>query len=299
MHFGGDDSSGDPLSLIRLLVAVFCIAVPLFFGAACSKEEQKEVETPRVVSPITNPVREIPPVALASESKKNEPEETPTAVTEPVSLEDEERQPDSPSFIEKPEEQAVIKEEDGYYRVQKGDSLSKVAGSENVYGNTLMWPSLFRLNMDRLGGMKVAEAFDLKWSSLFRLNTDSSNEVNVLENFEAEELPEGLNLKFVTEKDAKENLAKVAQKIWVVSVMSSQNTKSLVPPAITLMKNGYRAYISEARVKGKDWLRLRVGFFATYQEATEEGKKIMALLDEDETWVTRIAQCELDNYGRY
>jgi cell division septation protein DedD len=299
MHFGGDDSSGKPLSLIRLLVAVFYIAVPLIFGAACSKEEQKEVQTPRVVVPITNPVREIPQVELVSERLNNEPEETPTLVSETVSLGDEERQPDSPSLIETPEEQEVIKEEDGYYKVQKGDSLSKVAGSEDVYGNTLMWPSLFRLNMDRLGGMKVAEAFDLKWSSLFRLNTDSSNGVNVLENFEAEELPEGLKLKFVTEKDAKENLAEVAQKIWVVSVISSQNMKSLVPPAITLMKNGYRVYISEARVKGRDWMRLRVGFFATHEEATEEGQKIMSLLGEDETWVTRIAQSELENYGRY
>ena len=299
MHFGGDDSSGKPLSLIKLLVAIFCIAVPFFFGAACSKEEQKEVQTPRVVVPITNPVQEIPQVELASESINNEPEETPNADTETVSLEDEERQPDSPFLIEKPEEQEVIKEEDGYYRVQKGDSLSTVAGSEDVYGNTLMWPSLFRLNMDRLGGMKVAEAFDLKWSSLFRLNTDRSDGVNVLENFEAEELPEGLNLKFVTEKDAKENLAKVALKIWVVSVISSQNMKNLVPPAITLMKNGYRVYISEARVKGQDWMRLRVGFFSTHQEATEEGEKIMSMLGEDETWVTRIAQSELDNYGRY
>jgi hypothetical protein len=273
--------------------------VSLFFGAACSKEEQKEVQTPRVVVPITNHVREIPQVALASQSINNEPEETPTAVTETVSLEDEERQPDSPSEIEKPEEQEVLKEEDGYYKVQKGDNLSKVAGREDVYGNTLMWPSLFRLNMDRLGGMKVAEAFDLKWSSLFRLNTDRSNGVNVLENFEAEELPEGLNLNFVTEKDAKENLAKVAQKIWVVSVISSQNMKSLVPPAITLMKNGYRVYISEAKVKGRDWMRLRVGFFETHQEATEEGEKIMSMLGEDETWVTRIAQSELENYGRY
>ncbi len=226
MHFGGDDSSGKPLSLIRLLVAVFCIAVLLFFGAACSKEEQEKVQTPRVVIPITNHVRVIPQVALASESINNEPGETPTSVTETVSLEDEERQPDSPSLIETPEEQEIIKEEDGYYKVQKGDSLSTVAGSEDVYGNTLMWPSLFRLNMDRLGGMKVVEAFDLKWSSLFRLNTDRSNGVNVLENFEAEELPEGLNLKFITEKDAKENLAEVAQKIWVVSVISSQNMKS-------------------------------------------------------------------------
>jgi hypothetical protein len=293
MHFGGVDS------LVRPLVAIFFIAAPLFFGATCSKEEQKEVQTPRVVVPITNPVREIPQVALVNERLNTEPGVTPAAITETASLEDEGGQPDSPALIENPEEQAVVQKEAGYYRVQKGDSLSKVAGREDVYGNPLMWPSLFRLNMDKLGGIKVAEAFDLKWSSLFRLNTNRSNGLNVLENFEAEELPEGLNLKFVTEKDAKENLAKVAQKIWVVSVMSSQNMKSLVPPAITLMKNGYRVYISDASVKGEDWLRLRVGFFATEQEAAEQGEKIMSMLREDETWVARIAQKELENYGRY
>jgi hypothetical protein len=120
-----------------------------------------------------------------------------------------------------------------------------------------------------------------------------------LKKFEAEELPEGLSLKFVTEKEAKENLATVAQKPWVVSVMSSQNMKSLVPPAITLMKNGYRVYISEAIVKSEDWLRLRVGFFATEQDAAEQGEKIMSMLGEGETWVARIAQKELENYGRY
>jgi hypothetical protein len=293
MHFDGVDSS------VRPLVAVFFIAAPLFFGAACSKEEQKEVQTPRVVVPITNPVREIAQVALVNERLNSEPGVTPAAITETPSLGDEEGQPDSPALTEKPEEQIDIQKEDGYYRVQKGDSLSKVAGREDVYGNTLLWPSLFRLNMDKLGEIKVAEAFDLKWSSLFRLNTDRSNGLNVLENFENEALPESLDLKFVTEKEAKENLAKVAQKTWVVSVMSSQNMKSLVPPAITLMKNGYRVYISEASVRGEDWLRLRIGFFATEQEAAEQGEKIMAMLREDETWVARIAQKELENYGRY
>ena len=153
MHFDGVDSS------VRPLVAVFFIAAPLFFGAACSKEEQKEVQTPRVVVPITSPVREIPQVALVNERLNTEPGLMPAAIAETASLEDEEGQPDSPALIENPEEQAVVQKEAGYYRVQKGDSLSKVAGREDVYGNPLMWPSLFRLNMDKLGGIKVAEAF--------------------------------------------------------------------------------------------------------------------------------------------
>ena len=297
MHFDGEYSSGKPLLLIRLIVAAFSISVALVFLAACSKEEQKEVQTPKVVVPIEKPAQESSPVALAEEDASSEPEETSTGVTETASLE--EKQSASPSLIEKPDEQVAIKEEDGYYKVQKGDSLYKIAGRKDVYDDPLKWPSLFRLNMESLGEMKVAKAFNVKWSSLFKLNPDTSDAMKVLEAFETEELPEGLNLKFVTEKEAKENLDKAAQKAWVVNVISSKNTKALVPPAISLMKNGYRAYISKARVKEQDWMRLRVGFFETYREAADIGEKIMSMLGEDKSWVTRIAQSELEEFGGY
>ena len=42
MHFGGDDSSGKPLSLIRLLVAVFCIAVLLFLEQPVQRRNRKK-----------------------------------------------------------------------------------------------------------------------------------------------------------------------------------------------------------------------------------------------------------------
>ncbi|UCF85696.1 MAG: hypothetical protein JSV50_08710 [Desulfobacteraceae bacterium] len=297
MHFDGEYSSGKTLLLMRRIVTVFCISVALVFWAACSKEEQKEVQTPKVVVPIEKPAPKASPVTLAEEAEISEPEETPSTVTETIVLE--KKQPDLPPLVEKPEEQAAIKEEDGYYKVQKGDSLFKIAGREDVYGDSLKWPSLFRLNMDSLGGMKVVEAFNLKWSSLFKLNLDTSDAMKVLESFENEELPEGLNLKFVTTTEAKENVIKLAEKTWVVNVISSQNTKTLVPSAIALMKNGYMVYLSKARVKGQDWTRLRAGFFSTYKEAAAEGKKIMSILSEDEAWVTRIAQSELEEFGGY
>ena len=297
MHFNGEYSSGKPLLPIRRIVAVFCISAALVFWAACSKEEQKEVQTPKVVVPIEKPAPKASPVTVAEEAERSEQEETPSTVTETIVLE--KKQPDSPPLEEKKEEQVAIKEEDGYYTVQKGDNLFKIAGREDVYGDSLKWPSLFRLNMDRLGSMKVVEAFNLKWSSLFKLNLDTSDAMKVLESFENEELPEGLNLKFVTEKEAKENVTTLAEKSWVVNVISSQNTKTLVPPAIALMKNGYRVYLSNARIKGQDWTRLRVGFFASHKEAAAEGKKIMSILSEDEAWVTRIAQSELEEFGGY
>ena len=298
MNFDGDNPKGKPLSLlIRLIVAVFCICCALVFLAACSKEEQKEVQKPKVVVPIEKPAQKSSPAALAKEDTSSETEETSTGVTETASLE--EKPSASRSFIEKPDEPIAIKEEDGYYKVQKGDSLFKIARRKDVYDDPLKWPSLFRLNMDSLGEMKVAKAFNVKWSSLFKLNPDTSDAMKVLEAFETEELPEGLNLKYVTEKEAKENLDKAVQKIWVVNAISSQNTKSLVPPAISLMKNGYRVYISKAIVEEQDWMRLRVGFYETYQEAADVGKKIMSMLGENEAWVTRIAQSELEEFGGY
>jgi hypothetical protein len=298
MNFDGDDSTGKPLSLlIRIRVAVLCICFALVFLEACSKEEPKEVQTTKVVVPIEQPAQESSPAALTEEEARSEPEETSTGVTETISPE--EKQPASPSLKEKPDEPIAIKEENGYYKVQKSDTLYKIAGRKDVYDDPLKWPSLFRLNMDSLGEMKVAKAFNVKWSSLFKLTPDTSDAMKVLEAFENEELPEGLNLKYVTKKEAKENLDKAAQKTWVVNAISSQNTKSLVPPAISLMKNGYRVYISKARVKEQDWMRLRVGFFETYQEAADVGEKIMSMLGENEAWVTKIAQSELEEFGGY
>jgi hypothetical protein len=297
MHFDGDYSSGNYPLLITLMVAFFYMAGILAFFSACSKEEQKEIQTPKVVVPIEKPAQKTSPGALAEEEASSEFEAPSSGVTETASLE--EKQPTSPSLIEKHGEPIAIKEEDGYYKVQKGDTLYKIAGREDVYNDPLKWPSLFRLNMDSLGEIKVAKAFDVKWSSLFKLNPDTSDAMKVLESFETEELPEGLSLKYVTKKQAKENLEKASQKTWVVNAISSQNTKSLAPPAISLMKNGYRVYISKARVKEQDWMRLRVGFFETYREAADVGKKIMSMLGENEAWVTKIAQSEMEEFGGY
>lgn len=300
MHVKEGHPFSKPLSSIKTVVIVFFISVVFVLGGACSREEEQAPQKPRVVVPIQIPEKESAPVELAMEITNSEQEELASVVTEPAAPE--EKKADSPPLMEKQEKQAEIadiKEEEGCYKVQKGDSLFKIAGREDIYGDPLKWPSLFLLNMDILGGMKVARAFKLKWSSLFELNPGDADAMKVLAEFESEELPEGLKLKFVTAQKAKENLAEVVKKNWVVNVISSQNSKTLVRPAITLMKNGYRVYISKATVKEKDWMRLRVGFYATYQEAAAVGKKIMSILKEDEAWVTRIAQSELENFGGY
>ena len=297
MSFEGEFSASEPFSLMKVIVAVFLISVAFVFGWACSKEEAKEVEKPKVVLPIEKPAPERFPVPVADRPGSVGEEEVSIGIT--VTAPVQEQETDSPQVAEIPEGEAAPKEEPGVYVVQKGDSLSKIAGREDVYGDPLKWPSLFRLNLDKLEDMKVAEAFELKWSSLFRLNADTAEAMKVLEVFDHEELPEGLKLKFTTKREAQENLTQLSEKTWVVNVLSSQSPKSLVAPAIMLVKKGYRPYISEADVKGQKWLRLRVGFFSTRSEAMAAGKDIMSILNADETWVTKVVQGELERYGAY
>jgi septal ring-binding cell division protein DamX len=65
------------------------------------------------------------------------------------------------------------------------------------------------------------------------------------------------------------------------------------------MKNGYRVYISSAVVKGKEWMRLRVGFFGNRSEASAAGKKITSLLEADGAWVDRLGEQEIKEFGGY
>jgi len=165
--------------------------------------------------------------------------------------------------------------EGGYYKVQKDDSLFKIAGLRDVYDNPLKWPSLFRLNMNKLSGVKVAEDFPHK------------------------ALPEGIELRFVTPNEALENVSKLGQKVWVLNVLSTQNSQEIIYPAITLMKNGYPVYITRTKVKGEEWIRLRIGFFKGYSEAAEVRKKIMPMLDVTDAWVAQTEKRELEEYGGY
>ena len=146
----------------------------------------------------------------------------------------------------------------------------------------------------------------IKWPSLFRHNRDKLGQMDETEDFEHQELPEGLELKFLTHGQASENLKKLGQKLWVVNVISEKTSKKIVPPAITLIKKGYHAYIVKATVRGEEWIRLRVGFFKNRSKAASEEKKIMEILknekgwlNNEKTWAVKIGKGELKEFGGY
>jgi hypothetical protein len=163
----------------------------------------------------------------------------------------------------------------GLYRVRKGDNLLKIAGRREVYGDPLKWPSLLRLNIEALSGMKDSEGF------------------------EENELPAGLDLRFATSDVLARNRTKVYRKPWVVHVFSTKTMEGTTPAAVTLVRRGYRVYLARATVNRQAWIRLRVGFFEGRSEAVRASKKIMSLLNGKGAWVTEIPRSELEEFGGY
>ena len=288
---------------MKAVIATVSISLLFFLGGSCTREEQAEVQKPVAVrskipgqqkslargKPGGEPVKEAPGVTEAVTPEKRplvlppaEQTQEQPAVSEPVQkmsgvirpAAPEEKPPGSMPAGQ-PEKQLAVKEKGAYYKVRKGDSLSSIAGRKGVYGDPIKWPSLFRLNMDSLGGMKVVE------------------------DFRRQELPEGLDLRFVTPAEAAENLTELGHKVWVVNVLSSRTSKKIVPAAITLMKKGFRVYITKAIVKEIEWIRLRVGFFKDRPDAVATGKEITSVLDAADVWIVEIGEMERAKFGGY
>ena len=298
----------DPRPLAKLALVILSISFGFFPGGGCSNEEPYEdKKATRVVRIKTPPLKRDLPLERAADKSEEKvslknagapsdgqkdagrPQEKPSKpenvkpgeagdskkksdlkITEPPSAV---KRKVSPPRKEQSEPAEAAGAGAGFYKVQKGDSLYRIAGRKEVYNDPMRWPSLFRLNMDKLDQMKVGEGFQHK------------------------ELPEGLELRFTPPSEAAENLDKLGPKPWVVNVMSVENPGRIVPAATALMKKGYRVYLTKARIKGKDWIRLRVGFFKDSAEAGAVRKEIMPLVKD--AWLAKIGNRELEKFGGF
>jgi LysM repeat protein len=237
-------------------------------GAREKEGAMEEVVGYGVVEPVLEKA-EIPLAGVEEKAKKEPKEEDDlkTPVVEGKALKIPE--PDAR------EKETVTEEIPGYYVVKKTDTLSAIAAREDVYGDSLKWPVLYRLNMDNVG--------------ISQLGEDLSDK----------KVPEGLRLKIVSPDEAKANLEKRSRSVWVVNALSTTSNEKIVPAAVSLIKNGYTVYLVRAKVKGKDWMRLRVGFFENKSKANTEAEKIKAILNLGDTWVAKIGKKELEEFGSY
>ena len=275
------------VSMVTILI------VSLLALAACSGEDQPPPQTPspKVVQPIKPSMADVEkPTTTIAEEKKPQAEEKKPQAEEKAAIEKPASAPEKPEVAPKPEaedkkvaseEPATAqgkkkeKDEPGIYLVKKGDSLSSIAARADVLKDALKWPILLRLNRDKLG----------EWATG--------------EDLPDRELPQGTELKVITAREAGASLKKGTATVWVANVLSTTTNAEIVPPAVTLVKQGYPVYIVRANVKGKEYMRLRVGFFKNRSEADEVGKKIKEQLNFQDSWSTRADKEEYEEVAGF
>ncbi len=252
--------------------------VLLFALGACSGEDQQAPQTPppKVVQPIKPSKADVekPTTTVAGEKKPQVAEKAQTEKPA-VSQEKPSAAPTPAAEEKKVASEKKDKEEPATYLVKKGDSLSSIAAQADILKDPLKWPILFSLNKDNLG----------EWATG--------------ENLPDRELPQGTKLKVITAGEARAPLKKAPGALWVVNVLSATTNAEIVPPAVMLVKQGYPVYIVRANVKGKDYMRLRVGFFKNRSEADEVGKKIKEQLSFQDSWSTKADKEEYEEVAGF
>jgi hypothetical protein len=214
------------------------------------------------------------PTKIPSEGKERQtPDEIKEAAGVEVSAIEEEGPKAPAADISKQVEE--MEKAAGFFFVWKAETLPIIAAKADVCGDPLKWPILYRLNKEMLGALNLAEDFSKK------------------------KIPEGFRLKVLSPDEKEANLQRQRDKKWVVNVLSTTDEKKMVPIAIRLIENGYKVYIARAEIKGKEWMRLRVGFFDSLAEGNAEEKKIHSIANLGDLWVTEAGEEELKEFGCY
>lgn len=166
----------------QIAARIISISLVFFlFNGACLQDEKPlpSHQTYKITKGISKaPLFSEEEERQIDESLKPKPEDKNLAETKPAA--NEERELEKPKIMT---EEALPKEEWGYYVVKKGDTLAGVAAREDVCRDLLKWPILGRYNLDELNPMSTAE-------------DDLPDKV----------LPEGIILKFLTQDEVQKNL---------------------------------------------------------------------------------------------
>ena len=248
-----------------------CLTAFLLCGG-CSREEPPPVKETKVVKPIQRPAPEKTKTPLSDRNERAKDEAMEAGEVRSAAVE---KGAATPPGKEARQKEKAGKKVAGYYIVKEGESLSGIASRGDVYRDPLKWPFLYRRNLDKLAKLPLG-----------KLLPDSK-------------LPEGLRLKIVSLDEVRQNLRARRHKPWVVNVVSTTTSERINPFAVNLIINGYLVYITRVKVKGRDWTRLRVGFFKDRTDADKQGERIMAMLKLTDSWVTKVDKEELEKFGGY
>ncbi len=256
--------------LYFLMLSVILI-VTLFLFPACSKpaKEQAECKRPKIIMPIKSRMQtaDTPKETNGKKPFVQEKHELHPAPVQQIMIPEINEGPIAP-----PQSNHA---KTGIYQTIAGDTLFTIAGKNEIYGNYIKWPSLYRLNKHKLTSL------------------DNHNNLPLLK------LPPGLSLNFITPEKAAENLRNLNDRLQAINVLSAKTDKKIIPEAIRLMDNGYLVYITNIMVSGKKWFRLRVGFFRDREHADLEIEKISRITNNNNIWVSAVTESEREQFAGY
>lgn len=84
-----------------------------------------------------------------------------------------------------------------------------------------------------------------------------------------------------------------AEKAWVINMASFPSLAEAQNLAGRLKKFGYKAYVVKFTKDSVEWHRVRVGFFASREEATKAGNTMKTKFNLDQPWVTKPDKAEV------
>jgi hypothetical protein len=248
-------------------ILICLLGIAWFSGCSSDEKPQAPLPPAKIVKPIAKPAPKetLSPATQDKERGGIETETSPSVETARKTR----------PGLATAQEQKTPQEEGGYYIVRKGQSLASIAGLQGTYRDPLKWPLIFRTNLEKLESLPAGGALP------------------------ETPLPEGMRLRIVTPEEAEKNARNRTGHEWVINVLSSTSEEEIALAAGVLVKKGYPIYITQGQVKGKEWMRLRVGFFETKRDADALGKKIQDLLDLGDPWITKAGQDEFREFGGF
>ncbi len=94
----------------------------------------------------------------------------------------------------------------------------------------------------------------------------------------------------------KKNSTPRKREHWVINVVSVKTNEDAMAYKKRLMAMGFPAYGFRAKVKGEEWIRVRVGFFGNRKEAREAAQEIeKKFTPEGPYWITKVSVKEMED----
>ena len=273
---------------MKVACTMFIILVTLFFVSGCYEEKpgtngsknvvRKAIEKPVGKTRAREETKKETVAVVNKDSENSGHQESP--VSQDIAGVTNQESPEIKNIDRGARQEKVEKQENpvgkiNIYVTKRGDTLLAIAGKADIYNNPLKWPLLYRDNPKALSSLKGKD------------------------NFYIESLPAGIKFKITSEKEMEKNLENRPARYYVANLISSPYMKEIAPLVVKLIDAGFYAYISSTMIDGREWYRLRAGFYKTRSEANSEGDNIKKHLKIPDIWTAKANEEEYQDFGGY